>query len=137
VSPSGRGRRVAVVGGALAILLVPKCPLCLLPLAAAAGVALPSRPWLDGLAVVAVAAWLAFVLSTARWPPIKGASVAAASLLLSGRWLALPWASALGAALVLAVALWTRRRVRPCTSKAGVISTLYTSCREVSHAHNV
>jgi hypothetical protein len=124
VSPSGRGRRVAGAGGALAVLLVPKCPLCLLPLAVATGVALPSRPWLDGLAVAAVAAWLAFVLSTARWLPVKGASVMAAALLLGGRWLLLPWASALGAALVLAVALWTRRRA--CRS-AGVRSTLYTT----------
>lgn len=114
MSRNGRGRGVAGAGGALAILLVPKCPLCLLPLSAAAGVALPSRPWLDGLALAAAAAWLAFVLSTARWLPVKAAAVAAAALLLSGRWLALPWASALGAALVLSVAVWTRRRARAC-----------------------
>jgi len=98
--------------------LFPKCPLCLLPLFAAAGAALPPAPILNGLVAVAAAAWLGIVLSTARWLPVRAAAVAAASLLVAGRLGGPAWATAAGAALVLAVVFWTGRRPRTCTGRA-------------------
>ena len=84
---------------ALLIPFIPKCPLCLLPLFAAAGIALPPRPLLDAAVVFAALAW---------------ASVAA--LLVAGRALETAWLGAAGAALVLAVVVWTRRRARACAA---------------------
>ena len=114
----GRFGRIAGAGAALLIPFVPKCPLCLLPLAAAIGVALPSQPVLDGVVAIAASAWLAVTLASARWPPLKVASIAAAALLLGGRWLGVPWAGGLGAVLVLGVVFWTHRRARSCRSAA-------------------
>jgi hypothetical protein len=64
--PTGTRARVARISGvfaALALPLTPKCPLCLLPLAAAAGVTLPSKPLLDLGVGIAAAAWAALVLA--------------------------------------------------------------------------
>jgi hypothetical protein len=99
---------------ALLLPFVPKCPLCLLPLFAAAGIALPPRPWLDAIVFLAVAVWAATVIANARWLPVRAAALSAAGLLVAGRALESPWASAVGAALVLAVVFWTRRRPRAC-----------------------
>ena len=117
---AGRPWRLARHAPALLAALAPKCPLCLLPLAAAAGVALPSQPALDLLVAGAAAGWLAIVLSTARWLPVRVAATAAAGLLLMGRFLDRPSASALGGALVLAVVVWTARARRPCRGTACV-----------------
>jgi hypothetical protein len=104
----------------LLLPLVPKCPLCLLPLMAAAGAALPPGPpyVLDGLVAISAAAWLGIVLSTARWLPVRAAAVAAAALLVAGRFAGSEWASAAGAVLVLAVVVWTGFRPRACAGKA-------------------
>jgi hypothetical protein len=111
--------RIADFGRHLPALLlpfVPKCPLCLLPLFAAAGIALPPKPVLDALVAVAAAVWVATVLSTARWLPVRLTALAAAVLLVAGRALETAWVGAIGAALVLAVVFWTRRRPRACAA---------------------
>jgi hypothetical protein len=96
------------------IPFAPKCPLCLLPLFAAAGIALPPKPLLDGLVVAAAAAWAATVLATARWAPVRALAIAAVLLLAAGRILEAAWATGLAAALVLGVFYWTRRQPRAC-----------------------
>ncbi len=70
-----------------------------------------------------------YVLATARWLPVKSAAVVAAALLLAGRWLAMPWASALGAVLVLAVALWTRQSARACARSGAILAGFPRSLR--------
>ena len=62
--PAGTRARVSRISRALAALalpLTPKCPLCLLPLAAAAGVTLPSKPLLDLGVGLAASVWAALV----------------------------------------------------------------------------
>ena len=107
---------------ALLLPLVPKCPLCLLPLFAASGIALPPRPVLDGIVILAAAAWASIVIASARWLPVRAAALGAAAFLAAGRALALPWASAAGAGLVLAVVFWTRRRPRACAAESCLVT---------------
>jgi hypothetical protein len=114
----GRLGRIGRSVAPLLIPFVPKCPMCLLPLFAAAGIALPPRPLLDGLVAVTAAVWVATVLSSARWLPVRVAALAAAILLLGGRALETAWVGGIGAALVLAVVFWTRRRPRACGAAA-------------------
>jgi hypothetical protein len=100
-----RAARIAGAVGALAIPLAPKCPLCLLPLAAAAGVALPSRPLLDvGVGFVA-AVWIAAVLASRRAPAVKATAAGAALLLVAGHAAGIDPAVWAGAAGMLASAL--------------------------------
>jgi len=118
--------RIADLGRHLPALLlpfVPKCPLCLLPLFAAAGVALPPKPVLDVAVALAATVWVATVLSTARWLPVRLAALAAAILLVVGRALEATWVGMLGAAIVLAVVFWTRRRPRACAAPIRLVLT--------------
>ena len=114
---------------ALLLPFVPKCPLCLLPLFAAAGIALPPRPMLDAAVVLAALAWASAVIVQARWLPVRAAAATAAVLLVAGRALDAVWLGGAGAALVLAVLFWTRRRPRACgaasclVTKRGIPST--------------
>ncbi len=110
----GRLGRIAGAAAALAIPFLPKCPLCLLPLAATAGIALPRGPMVEGVVTAAVALWLAGILATARWLPVRLAAAAAAAAIIGGRWIEAGWLTAGGCALMLAVVFWTRRRPRAC-----------------------
>jgi hypothetical protein len=107
---------------ALLIPFVPKCPLCLLPLFAAAGIALPPRPLLDAAVVLAALAWASVVIAHARWLPVRAAAAAAAALLVAGRLAETAWLGAAGAALVLAVVVWTRRRPRACAAASCLLT---------------
>jgi hypothetical protein len=112
-----RVRRLGGVAGAaaaLAIPLLPKCPACVLPLVAAAGVAMPHGPAVEASIVAAAAGWLGIVLVSARWRPVRVAAVAAAVVLLAGRALALTMLTVLGSALMLGVGLWIALRPRRC-----------------------
>lgn len=70
----GCSARVAPSALPLVILVLPKCPLCLLPVFAAIGSALPPAPLLNGLVVAAAVPWLAIAwnipawVSRVRWP---------------------------------------------------------------------
>ena len=105
--------RIAGVA-ALAIPLLPKCPLCALPFLAAAGIALPQGPAIEAAIAAAVAGWLILVLTTARWRPVRLAAVAASGALLLGRLLEIGALAVAGGALMFAVALWVAARPRPC-----------------------
>lgn len=63
---AGAGIRAA---GPLSLLLLPKCPLCLLPLLAFLGIAIPTSTGLWIAASSVVAAWLAILLVAARRHP--------------------------------------------------------------------
>ena len=94
----------------LAMLCVPKCPLCLLALCAAAGVVLPPAPLLDGLVILAGAGGLALVIRITASVPARAAGVCGAILLIGGRFGGVPAASWIGAIIMVAVV--TRMRVR-------------------------
>jgi drug/metabolite transporter (DMT)-like permease len=127
MSRSGRLGTLARYLAPLWIPFVPKCPFCLLPLFAAAGIALPTRPLLDGAVALTAAAWAAIVISTARWAPVRLAAVVAAVGLVAGRALESTWLTAAGAALVLAIVFWTRRRPRACSARVSVTNPGFPS----------
>jgi hypothetical protein len=94
----------------LALLFVPKCPLCVLPLFAAFGSVLPPAPVLDAFVVAIALAWLA-LLARARPPWLAlEAGIGGALVLFAGRRLDLPLASWSGALLMAGVALSVRAR---------------------------
>jgi hypothetical protein len=105
--------RIAGVA-ALAIPLLPKCPVCAPPFLAAAGIALPRGPAVEALVAAAVAGWLAVVLATARWKPVRLAAVAGSAALLLGRLLEIGPLAVAGSALMFAVAPWIAARPRRC-----------------------
>jgi hypothetical protein len=110
-------RRLGGVAGAVAALAIPffpKCPVCVLPLVAAAGISLPQGPAIEALVVAAAAGWLAVVLSSARWRPVRVGATAAAAFLLAGRALALTALAVSGSLLMLGVGLWIALRPRRC-----------------------
>jgi hypothetical protein len=106
--------RIAGAGAALAIPFLPKCPLCVLPLFAAAGMGAPRGPLVEILVAAAVLGWLGMVLTSARWLPVRLAASSAASMILFARLVSAGWLAACGSALMLAVALWTWRRPGRC-----------------------
>ena len=83
----------------LALLFVPKCPLCVLPLFAAFGSVLPPAPVLDAFVGAIALAWLAVA-----------AGIGGALVLFAGRRLDLPLAGWSGALLMAGVALSVRAR---------------------------
>lgn len=96
----------------LAMLCVPKCPLCLLALWAALGLVLPPAPLLDGLVFLTAAGWLALVIRMTPSAPARAAGVCGAILLLGGRFGGLPSACWIGAIVMMAVVTWMRARGR-------------------------
>ena len=102
----------------LIMLLVPKCPLCLLPFFVAAWLTIPSRGLLDGLLVAAVAAWLALLTNATRSIAVLAPAFSGAAVSLCGRWLDFPAAAWAGAALMLGAAVGAASRKRSCRAAA-------------------
>jgi hypothetical protein len=96
----------------LAMLCVPKCPLCLLALWAALGVVLPPAPLLDGLVLLAAVGWLLLVVRVTPFFPARAAGVCGALLLLVGRFGGLPSVCWIGVIVMMAVVTWMRARSR-------------------------
>ena len=96
----------------LAMLCIPKCPLCLLALWAALGLVLPPAPLLDGLVFLAAAGWLVTVFRVTPSAPARAAGVCGALLLLAGRFGGVPAASWIGAIAMVAVVALVRARGR-------------------------
>ena len=113
--------RIAGVA-ALAIPLLPKCPLCALPFLATAGIALPRGPAVEFAVAGAVTLWLGVVLATARWWPVRLGAVAGGGALLLGRYLEVAALAAAGSALMFAVGLWIALRPRRCHAVPGTSS---------------
>lgn len=76
---------IGTSAGPLSLLLLPKCPLCVIPLLAFFGVTVPATAGLWIIAGVLVSLWLAFLLFAARRNPVilVIACIAAASSLLA------------------------------------------------------
>ena len=88
--------RGAALAGPLAVLAIPKCPLCLLPLLAAAGIALPSAPLLDALAI-------AFVIIVAFTLKPRALAIGAGAIIVIGRLASIPLLTWIGVALMLVI----------------------------------
>jgi ABC-type proline/glycine betaine transport system permease subunit len=62
-----RGLHLGAAGGPLWLLLLPKCPLCLMPILASVGIAVvPTAGWLQLAAGLLAAGWLGVVLYLGR-----------------------------------------------------------------------
>ena len=107
-------RRSAAFAAPLSVAVLPKCPLCLMPILAALGVAVPSGALLDAFAVTFVGG-LTFVLVRAE-PAVlpRALTLSGAALLLVGRLTPLTFATWAGAALMVAVAVLRARRASAC-----------------------
>jgi len=112
--------RVGACAGPLSLLLLPKCPLCLLPLFAFLGIAMPSSTGLWVAAGILITAWLSVLLVAARKHPLVIAAVcaeAAASVVAIGfhsrplLWIAVLAMTASGVAYT-----------RSCTHRSGTSS---------------
>ena len=97
----------------VAVAFAPKCPLCLLPLAAAFGVTLPSSRVLTMVTFAIVLTWVGFIAARGQLVLSLGAGSGAASVLLGRSFDVLPLTVA-GTMLVLGVALCAARRRSRC-----------------------
>lgn len=106
--------RGAALAGPFVVLAIPKCPLCLLPLLAAAGIALPSGPLLDAIVIAVVTLWAAIVSIVAASARIRVLSLLAAAMIIAGRLTSIVVLSWLGIALMISIAairLLARERI--------------------------
>ena len=97
-------KRGAAFAGPAALLLVPKCPLCLLPLLAALGLSAVPGAALGVLAGAVIGGWIVAVVVVSRSPAILAATVTAVGLVVVGRWVGVAPAGAAGLALMFVVA---------------------------------
>ena len=102
----------------VAMLCVPKCPLCLLAVCAALGLVLPPAPLLDGLVFLAAVGWFALVIRVTPSAPARAAGVCGAILLVGGRLGGVPAFCWIGAIVMVAVVarMRLRSRARPESS---------------------
>jgi hypothetical protein len=110
MKPAGLAARSAPALLPLTLLLVPKCPLCLLALFAAVGSALPSARVLDEIVAATALGWLAVLFLTHRSLSSRAVGLAGVALLLAGRSFGVPPASWLGALALVAFVLRARFR---------------------------
>ena len=69
------------IAGPISLLLFPKCPLCIVPLLAMLGLAIPPAIGLWIVSGIVVAVWLAILFTTARANPTVRAVASAAAVL--------------------------------------------------------
>lgn len=112
-----RGVRLGASAGPISLLLLPKCPLCLIPLFAAVGIVMPSSMGLLYLAGgILVLAWLSVVLFLSRQPLIRVSAVILAIMsgfAIAGQNRVLIWSAALAMTAVGIVVS------RACTRNGG------------------
>jgi len=94
----------------LALLFVPKCPLCVLPLFAAFGTLLPPAPALDAIVGLTALVWLTLLVRARPSAGALAAGLGGALVLFASRWVNLPIAGWAGALVMAAVAMRTRAR---------------------------
>jgi hypothetical protein len=105
-------RGVAAVLGPIALLLVPKCPLCLLPLLAAAGIAAPPSPLLNAIIGAAVIGWGTLLFTVTRSWMLRACGVMLAASVVAGRLLAIDPLMWIGITLMVTLALISSLRCR-------------------------
>src|SRR5215213_6833081 len=103
---------VATVLGPAALLLVPKCPLCLLPLLAAAGIAAPPNRVLNAIIAIVVIGWGSLLFTVTTSALLRACGVILAAFIVAGRILAVPALTWIGIALMVSVAFGATLRCR-------------------------
>jgi hypothetical protein len=105
-------RDVAAVIGPIALLLVPKCPLCLLPLLAAAGIAAPPSPVLNAILGAVVIGWGTLLFTVTRSWMLRACGAILAVIVVAGRLLSISPLMWIGIALMITLALISSVRCR-------------------------
>lgn len=83
--PHGTLRKGAAVAGPLALILLPKCPLCLLPFVAALGIAIPPGPLLNGIFASVVLVWASLFVVATKSMRMRLALLAVATIAIVGK----------------------------------------------------
>jgi hypothetical protein len=123
IRPIRTTRDVAAVLGPIAFVLVPKCPLCLLPLLAAAGIAAPPNPVLNAIIGAAVLGWGTLLFSVTHSLSLRACGVILAITVVAGRFLALSPLTWIGITLMVALAFVSSLRCRKLCSAGGQNAT--------------
>jgi hypothetical protein len=98
-------RRGLTLAGPLVMMVIPKCPLCLLPFFAAVGIAAPSGPVLQAIIAAAVILWISWLIRMTKSRAVLAVAFLAAALVLIGRVLLITAVTWIGIGLMVAVAL--------------------------------
>jgi hypothetical protein len=85
LNPHGTLRKGAAVAGPLALILLPKCPLCLLPFVAALGIAIPPGPLLNGIFAAVVIVWASLFMFATTSTRMRLALIAVAAIAIAGK----------------------------------------------------
>lgn len=110
----------------VALAALPKCPLCLMPLLAALGIAAPPSSVLTGLVVLIVGAWV-LMLARARRNAARWLVLAAAAVTLAGRLTGIMFAATSGVTLMMVVSVLALRTSDTCHSRCSAAPTLNRS----------
>jgi hypothetical protein len=108
-------RRGLALAGPVAVLIAPKCPLCLMSLFAMAGVAIPAGPALQIAFIAVIIGWLLLLRRGLKgWIPLAIAIMGAA-LVIAGRFFPFAPATWIGVILMGCIAVFRMRsRDRVC-----------------------
>src|ERR1043166_5032906 len=78
-------RRIAGIVWPFSLLVIPKCPLCVLPLLAALGIAAPPGAAISVAIACIAAGWAWFIFRVASSLALRAGSAALAALVIAGR----------------------------------------------------
>lgn len=113
-------RGFAAITGPIPLLLLPKCPLCLLPLLAALGIAAPPGLVLHGAVGVVMAGWIALLMSATKSIALRAGGLVPAAIFIAGRALDLtPATPAAALAMVVLGFVVSRRCATSACAKKG------------------
>src|SRR5260221_7498349 len=107
-----RVREVAAVVGPIPLLLVPKCPLCLLALLAASGVAAQPTIIVTAILAAVIAGWEVFLFRVTHSSLLRACGVISAALLIAGRAWSLAPLTYVAISFMVTVGFVTSRRCR-------------------------
>jgi hypothetical protein len=109
--PHGTLRKGAAVAGPLALVLLPKCPLCLLPFVAALGIAVPPGPLLNGIFAAVVIIWASLFVFATTSLRMRIALIVVAAIAIAGRVAGAMPIEMIGIAMMFAFGVWRVIRV--------------------------
>ena len=109
-------RRGLALAGPVAVLVAPKCPLCLMSLFAMAGVAIPAGPALQIAFIAVIVGWLLLLARGMKGRFARVVAIVGAALVIAGRLLSFAPATWVGVILMGGIAVFRLlSRDRVCT----------------------
>jgi hypothetical protein len=105
-------RSVAAIVGPISLLFVPKCPLCILPLLAALGIAAPPGIVINSLVAALLLGWAIVLFTATSSAALRASGLVPAAILIAGRALAFAPATYLAGAVMIIIGFVVSRRCR-------------------------